>query len=51
MGQGRLQRRAVGLIVLGMGFIAMGFVGREEFALTVGALCMAAGGAWLVYLT
>jgi hypothetical protein len=50
-GHGTLQRRAVGLIVLGVGFIVMGFVNGDECALTVGSLCVTAGGAWRLCLT
>jgi hypothetical protein len=50
-GRGTLQRRAVGLIVLGVGVMVMGFVNGDEFALTAGSFSVAAGGAWRLCLS
>jgi hypothetical protein len=50
-GHGLLQRQAVGLTLLGMGFIVMGFVSGNEYPLTVGSFCVAAGGAWRLCLS
>ncbi len=41
-----LRSRAVGLIVMGAGFIVMGVVNQDAFSMTVGLMGVTAGGAW-----
>jgi hypothetical protein len=48
---GTLRRRAVGLIVIGAGFIVMGVVAGDAFAGTIGLVSVAAGGVWRWCLT
>jgi hypothetical protein len=50
MEHGVLRRRAVGLIVMGAGIIAMGFVAGDALAMTVGVIGVVAGGAWRLWL-
>jgi hypothetical protein len=50
-GMGAPQQRAVGLIALGVGVIVMSFADGDEFSLTVGSFCVAAGGTWRLCLT
>ena len=47
---GMLRRRALGLIVIGAGFIVMGVVNSDAFDMTVGLMGVAAGGIWRWYL-
>jgi hypothetical protein len=48
---GTLQRRALGLIVIGLAFVAMGSANLDLFDVTVGLIGVAAGGAWRLCLT
>jgi hypothetical protein len=41
---GVLRRRAAGVVVMGTGIIAIGFVVGDAFAVTVGVISVAAGG-------
>jgi hypothetical protein len=43
---GVLRRRAVGLIAIGTGFIAIGITNRDVFHVTVGLIGVVASGAW-----
>jgi hypothetical protein len=50
MEDGTLRRRAVGLIVIGVGCLLVGLVSRDVFTVTVGLISVGAGGIWRWYL-
>jgi hypothetical protein len=48
---GMLRRRALALIVIGLGFVAMAGVNLDLFDATVGLISVAAGGVWRLCLS
>lgn len=50
-GHGMLRRRALALIVIGLGFVAMAGMNLDLFAATVGVISVAAGGVWRLCLS
>jgi hypothetical protein len=50
-GHGTLRRRALALIVIGLGFVALAGANLDLFDATVGLISVAAGGAWRLCLS